>query len=383
MSVINLIDMLIKYRTNDILDIIEPLRSDSTLSEYKVIKELAILLDNSNSKTFNIMVNKFKALETEWCKTQEQNLVTAINDKDIEKIKELYPKLENKYCMSLLEYSVYHDHPFILQNIINDYNNVEDIDDIVIVKKLIIYSLQHNNTEILKILLNTFIQQALDILENYVRDNDTITSNKIIDLINFPNNSLEYLTLVCIYLRHDVLEFLLSKNIDINATDVHGYNIAHALFGEYDNIVRGYYDETIFVQIIKLLVKSGLNVNSKNNEGYTVFDMFLLYIPDDMRCKECNAARICNDMCVCECHKIYNKCLFTYFLTIKAESTILKQHKLKRVELYTTMIKEYQKIFAEIFRHIEKELIVKRFVLKRIIYHPESMYIKRITQTFD
>lgn len=39
--------------------------------------------------------------------------------------------------------------------------------------------------------------------------------------------------------------------------------------------------------------------------------------------------------------------------------------------------------FKKLFRKIEKQNIVRTFILKKIVYHPNSSYIKRLVNNFD
>jgi hypothetical protein len=50
---------------------------------------------------------------------------------------------------------------------------------------------------------------------------------------------------------------------------------------------------------------------------------------------------------------------------------------------YAKIVPLIQKRFVITFRKIENENIVREFLRKKLIYHPASLYMKRLVENFD
>lgn len=66
------------------------------------------------------------------------------------------------------------------------------------------------------------------------------------------------------------------------------------------------------------------------------------------------------------------------FLYVNYKHLVTKVHR----ETYEMLIPFLQADFRALFTRIEKEMIVKEFLCKKIVYHPSSCYIKRIVGRF-
>ncbi len=65
---------------------------------------------------------------------------------------------------------------------------------------------------------------------------------------------------------------------------------------------------------------------------------------------------------------------------------LLKQYPINIVRIYDkgyqSLLPLIQKHFREVFMKIRADVMIKRFISKKIVYHPSSPYIRRLIQTF-